>query len=72
MFGSFVLKCEKFDHNTQYLYNHHGYGHNGFEGWDSHTKASDWCSGMVIAPTVLKTCIHILNKKYNVFFEKCR
>ena len=59
--------------NTQYLYNHFGYGHNSFEGCDSHTEASGWCSGMVIAPTGLKTCnilflFHLYLKKYKLIF----
>ena len=57
--------------NTQYLYDHYGYDHNSFEGRDSHTEASGWWGGMVIAPTVLKTCnillfFHLYFKKYNL------
>ena len=46
--------------NTQYLYNQNGYDHNSFEGRDNHTEASGRWGGMVIAPTVLKTCYILL------------
>ena len=43
---------------NQYLHNHNGYGHNGFEGCDSHAEASGWCSGMVIDPCSAQNIQH--------------